>query len=345
MTRNKNILKRFISDKFSFSDYLSVLSWFTSKEDDLLLRECMEEEWNNTDNSIDRKEKLAKILDLLHIQIKRSQLPYSKTKKFHLLFSKIAVSLFIPIFIFAAILSYLHFFSNEGNNLQSYTEIYAPEGTRAKFQLPDGTEGWLNSSSSIRFLTDIKTRKVEISGEVWFDVAHKDKKTFTVVTPYIDVQVLGTRFNVMAYEEEKTTEVILETGKVAILDKDKNVIDQMSPDQKIAYNTETRKLSKECVDAKSYNQWKDGLLIFKNVSMAEIARRLERKYNAEIILHGDSLKHSIFRATFDDERLDEICKLMSEVTPIKYKIHKRKRQDDGTFAKNKVEMWLLTKNE
>jgi len=74
--------------------------------------------------------------------------------------------------------------------------------------------------------------------------------------------------------------------------------------------------------------------------MAEIARRLERKYNTEIILHGDSLKSSIFRATFQDESLDEICKMLSTVAPIKYKIHNREKQADNTFAKGKVEMWL-----
>jgi hypothetical protein len=74
--------------------------------------------------------------------------------------------------------------------------------------------------------------------------------------------------------------------------------------------------------------------------MSEIARRLQRRYNAEIILHGDSLKSSIFRATFQDENLDEICKMLSTVAPIKYKILKGEKLPDNTFAKAKVEMWL-----
>ena len=74
--------------------------------------------------------------------------------------------------------------------------------------------------------------------------------------------------------------------------------------------------------------------------MEKIAQRLERNYNAEIILHGDSLKTSVFRATFRDESLDEICRMLSEVAPVQYRIHKREKQADGTFTKRKIEMWL-----
>jgi hypothetical protein len=74
--------------------------------------------------------------------------------------------------------------------------------------------------------------------------------------------------------------------------------------------------------------------------MTEIARRLERKYNTEIVLHGDSLKSSVFRATFLDENIDEICKMLSTVAPIRYKIHKREKQADSTFTSSKIEMWL-----
>lgn len=344
MTTKTDILKRFVSGKFSFSDYLLVTYWFKNKEHSPDLKIIMEEEWNYTDNTVDKAERLNKILELLHKQIKsETQESLTKVQKIYHRFSRIAAIFFIPALISIALLSYLTFHTT--GTPESYTEIYAPIGTRAKFQLPDGTEGWLNSGSSIKFPVRFKNRNVEISGEAWFDVTHQKSKEFRVITPYFDVKVLGTRFNVVAYNNEETAEIILEKGKVAILDKNDELKTELVPDQQVIYNKSTRQLTKATIDSKSYTSWKDGLLVFKNVPMSEIARRLERKYNAEIILHGNSLKSSVFRATFSDERLDEICKMMSEVAPIEYKIHKRNKQDDGTFPKNKIEMWLKGTNE
>ena len=163
---------------------------------------------------------------------------------------------------------------------------------------------------------------------------------FRVVTPNFDVKVVGTQFNVIDYGAEAIAEVILERGKVLVLDKNGQVKMELEPDQQFVFNKSTKELSKTRIDSKNYTSWKDGLLVFKNVTMTEIARRLERKYNTEIILHGDSLKSSIFRATFLDENLDEICKMLSTVAPIKYKIHKREKQADNTFTKSTIEMWL-----
>ncbi|HZL11298.1 MAG TPA: DUF4974 domain-containing protein [Prolixibacteraceae bacterium] len=154
------------------------------------------------------------------------------------------------------------------------------------------------------------------------------------------VKVLGTQFNVNAYDDEATAGVILERGKVVLLGKDRNIEGELKPNQQMVFNKSTKELLKSDIIASNYTSWKDGLLIFKNEPMWQIAKRLERKYNAEIVLHGDSLKSSIFRATFQDENLDEICEMLSIVAPITYKIHKREKQTDSTFTKSKVEIWL-----
>jgi hypothetical protein len=73
--------------------------------------------------------------------------------------------------------------------------------------------------------------------------------------------------------------------------------------------------------------------------MSEIAKRLERNFNAEIILHGEKLKASVFRLTFRDESLEEIFKELVDVAPIRYQIHRPEAQDDG-FSKSKIEVWL-----
>lgn len=304
------------------------------------LKESMVSDWNETDHTSNNKERLAQILDNLHLQINMSSNGKANVfYNFYRAFSKVAVVLIIPALITVVVLSYLSI--NFPEKAESWAEIHSPVGSRTKFQLPDGTQGWLNGGSSIKYpINFMKHRNVEISGEAWFDVVHLKSEEFRVITPYFDIKVLGTQFNVIAYDNETTAEVILERGKVLLLGKDQEVKGELSPDQHFVYNKSTKALIKTNIDSKAYTSWKDGLLIFKNVPMSEIARRLERRYNAEIILHGDSLKSSIFRATFQDENLDEICKMLSTVAPIKYKIHIREKLPDNTFAKGKVEMWL-----
>jgi ferric-dicitrate binding protein FerR (iron transport regulator) len=340
MDTNKEKIRRFTSGKFSFNDYLSVSSLFKSEENNEGLKESMEMEWNETDHSSSNKERLSQILDNLHLQINRnSKDKVNVFRNFYNAFSKVAVVLIIPALITIAVLSYLTI--NSPERTESWAEIHSPVGSRTKFQLPDGTQGWLNSGSSIKYPVNFMShRNVEISGEAWLDVVHIESKDFRVITPFFDVKVVGTQFNVIAYDDESTAEVILERGKILVLGKDEELKGELNPDQQLVFNKSANEFIKTRIDSKSYNSWKDGILIFRNVPMAEIAKRLERKYNTEIILHGDSLKSSIFRATFQDESLDEICKMLSTVAPIKYKIHDRKKQADNTFAKGKVEMWF-----
>lgn len=338
MKPDKDKIQRYTSGKFSFNDYLSVSSYFQNEEFDDEMREQLKKDWSETESKSEKQERLTQLLDKLHHQINLNRtFKTQKPSNFYRIFSRAAVILLIPALITIGVLSYLSFTNNETN---SWAEIQSPIGARTKFQLPDGTQGWLNSGSSIKYPINFKKRNVEVSGEAWFDVVHQHSNAFRVITPYFDVKVLGTQFNVIAYQNEETAEIILERGKVEVYSKDQKLLSELIPDQDLVFDKSTNKITRKNIDSKSYTSWKDGLLVFKNEPMSEIAKRLSRRYNADIILHGDSLKTSIFRATFQDENLDEICKMLSTVAPIEYKIHKREKQADDTFTKSKVEMWL-----
>ena len=342
MDTKKEKIGRFVSGKFSFNDYLSVNSFFQKEQHNHDLEKIMEHDWAETGNSGNDRERLSKILDKLHLQINQNIVEQPHSFNFYRLFSKVAAVLLIPALITIVVLSYIAV--KPSDKAESWVQIYSPVGARTKFQLPDGTQGWLNGGSSIKYPVNfVRNRNVGVSGEAWFDVVHLGSDEFRVTTPYFDVKVLGTQFNVVAYDDESTAEVVLERGKILVLGKDTEV--EMKPDQHVVFNKSTKEFTKKCIDSKTYTSWKDGWLIFKNVPMAEIAKRLERRYNTEIVLHGDSLKTSVFRATFQDENLEDICKMLATVAPVKYKMHKRVVQPDGTFAKGKVEMWLIDKYE
>ncbi|MCW0483090.1 FecR family protein [Gaoshiqia sediminis] len=340
MDTNKEKIKRFISGKFSFNDYLAVSDWFRQEEKQDELRMSMEEEWSETTSTGPDQQRLSRVLDKLHHRINLEK-PVSATalQRYYRLFSKVAAILLIPALITIALLAYLS--TDRLGSVDAWAEIHSPIGTRTKFQLPDGTVGWLNSGSVIKYpVSFLSSRHVEVSGEAWFDVVHRESDPFYVKTPWFQVKVLGTQFNVISYEDEKTAEVILERGKVQVTGVDTKFKNTLEPDQHLVYDKSARQTFQTRIDAKSYTSWKDGLMIFKNEPMAEIARRLERRYHAEIILHSDSLKTSVFRATFQDEDLDEICRMLSTVAPIRYKIHEREKRPDDTFTKTRIEMWL-----
>ncbi|WP_346858245.1 FecR family protein [uncultured Draconibacterium sp.] len=315
------------------SDYLSVKEYFKNEEYDENLSEQMKSDWDET-SSTDRS--MNHILKFLHTKMGIEELNFRQ--KSYRLFSKIAAILILPAFITIAFLTYQ---SIKQNNAEvTWVEIFSPAGSRTNFQLPDGSIGWLNSGSSIKYPSQFKgERRVEISGEVWFDVVHKRNKEFKVNTPYFEIKVLGTQFNVTSYPSEKTAQVILDKGKVELTGKNGRQAITMTPNQRVVYDITKKNFVKSECDASSYCSWKDGLLIFKNVPFSEIAQRVGRKYNAEIIVHDEALNSEIFRATFEDETLDQICKLLAGVVPIEYKIHKRIIQPDGSFSKNKVEIW------
>lgn len=336
MSIDKERIKRFAENKFSLNDYLAVSSWFKKEESQSEMKQCLEEDWSETGNTGVQLAVLSRILDKLHHRISLAR--ENSVARFYRSFSRIAALLLIPALLTVAVLGWL--MVRDRNQVETWAAIHSPAGTRTQFQLPDGTTGWLNGGSSIKYPVRFDHRRVEISGEAWFDVVPSKLREFRVITPYFDVKVLGTRFDVVSYAHERTAEVILEQGKVQILGKDESVEAELSPDQHLVFDKSTKRAMIGRIDSRRYTSWRDGWLILKNEPMTEIARRLGRRYNAEIILHGDSLKSSVFRATFRDENLDEIFRLLSTVAPIRYRINDRKRLPDGTFDKSQVEMWL-----
>ena len=340
MKIDKEAIRRFTSGKHSYNDNLKVSSYFIEKEYDDALRELLNKDWEKTDMSEDNEYDLEGVLNRLHDKINLLSTKTIRKNRMLKLFSRCASILFIPL-IMATILLSIHNL-NKKESVVAWAEIHSPLGTRTNFQLPDGTTGWLNSGSTLKYPLDFSDHRiVKLSGEAWFDVVHIDFSNFKVETSGFDVKVTGTILNVVAYKNDNFFEVILEEGSVIVENKDIDFRGKLLPDQRLVYNKDTQELSQTNIDSRSYTSWKDGTLIFYNEPMSEIARRLGHRYNAEIILHGDELKSSIFRATFQDENIEEICKLLATVAPIKYVIHDRRVESDGSFPPYKIEMWLI----
>jgi ferric-dicitrate binding protein FerR (iron transport regulator) len=255
--------------------------------------------------------------------------------------TRIAAILFIPLLVTTLLYC---FQNNSTKNLQSYSEIYAPYGTRTNFYLPDGSTGRLNGGSSLRFPTQFrgKSRDVQLTGEAYFNVTPNPQKAFIVSTGKIDVKVFGTSFNVIAYADEQTTEVTLESGKVEVFKKINNSIESLgllNPDESFIYNSLSDSSEINSVNTTEKLSWLDGKLTFKYEPFEEVVRKINRWYNVNIVIKDDVLKTYIYYGTFQDETLDEILKLLQITAPIRFKDLPRERKQDAIFEKRNIEIY------
>jgi ferric-dicitrate binding protein FerR (iron transport regulator) len=220
---------------------------------------------------------------------------------------------------------------------EAWVEIKAPAWTRAQFSLPDGTTVWLNSNSSVKYNGNFNTdRHITLKGEALFDVYKDKKRPFIVNTPEINVKVLGTRFNIASYENEKNVEVVLEEGKLIFNDKLMNKSYTMSPNDLVIYDKTLKDFSTEVVQSHKYLSWTEGKLIFRNDPLDVVARRLERWYNIDVEVNVSSTEDIRWRATFIDDGLEDVLSVMKLSLPINYRIENGNLKPDGTYVKKKV---------
>jgi transmembrane sensor len=273
-------------------------------------------------------------LDKVHHRIRLNennkliQFSFSKT------FQRVAAILIIPLLL--TFVGYIYTQSGKTRSI-SFAEIQCPLGVRTRFQLPDGSTGFLNSGSTLKYPVQFTTeRSVELTGEAFFDVVHNKKIPFYVNTKNLNIKVLGTTFDVIANEDEKIEEIVLQTGKVDVSTKDGKKLASLLPDEQLILDIENQTFSKTEVIASQYTTWKEGKLVFRNENMQQVALRLSRWYNADVVVGDKLLDNYTFHATFIDEPLEEVLKLISITTPISYNEVKRTADSQGIYQKRKV---------
>jgi len=333
---DKEILIRYLKRKDTLDDYQTLVNWFRDSEL-LELDRFIHENWERFEEPYTEKD-LNFILQKVQSRIYLSENRQKRT--IWSLYKQIAAVLLLPILLFT---SYL-LLTSRGNSPvnDSWAEIHSPLGARTQFKLPDGTTGWLNSGSSIQYPISFTKREVKISGEIYFDVVHKNNEEFIVKTPAVDVIVLGTKFDVSAYPEDNFMKVVLEEGKVKLNAKDGAFSEVLSPDEKFELDFNQRRGTIIKVNSSLQSSWKDGKLVFHDEPLSQVLKRMERWYNVQFEVEDKELNNYVYKATFKDETLDEVLKLLAITSPIKYEILDRKLDKNGTYSTKKIK---ITKNE
>ena len=322
---DSEVLNRYLNGNYTPDDYQQVKTWFEKNGQTEQLDGFIHQNWKEFKEQQPGKDLnfiLQKIQRQIYLEEKRK-----KTTLWHF-YRQIAAVLLFPVLLVTAYLLI------NNNNFQdgAWAEIRSPAGARTQFMLPDGTSGWLNSGSSIQYPVGFKNREVKITGEAYFDVAKKNNEKFIVQTPALDITVLGTKFNVAAYLEDNFVEVVLEEGKVKLDGKNKAFSEFLSPAERFVLDTNQKKGEISKVDAGIYSAWKDGKLVFRDEPLSEVLKKMERWYNVQFVMEDEQLKTYIYQATFKDETLEEVMRLLAFTAPISYEILDRKLNSDGIYS-------------
>ena len=273
---------------------------------------------------------------------KKASSQKNPVRKLYEQFARIAAILIIPLILYTA---YIQFFKVDQTLREATSQLLtvsSQAGTITKLALPDGSKVCLNAGSTISYPNnfDSNTRKVSLTGEAYFEVAKNKKVPMVVSAGNVNLKVYGTSFNVNAFPSEGFVIITLVEGSVSLSSpsgkfKGKNEF-FIEPGQTITYFDDSKKLFVQNEDPFLYIAWKDGMLVFKNNTFETVLKRLSRKFNVDIELKDQTLASIPMDATFRDENINEILRLLSLSTPFRFYYGSPQKLPDGTFAKSKI---------
>lgn len=212
--------------------------------------------------------------------------------------------------------------------------LTVPVGGEYRFTLADGTRVWVNSASEVRFPTRFtgERREIHTTGEVYLEVAHDSLRPFIVRSGDKSVQVLGTKFNFMAYPDERQVVTTLVEGSVAFCDAEHCV--RLRPGEQVVLDETAEKIDKRRVDVSLYTSWVTGSFEYERMALEDIARQLSRWYNVRFVFDAPEFRTHLFTGVVRrTQTLDEVLVLMEKTTDVSFEIVDRvvhvKRAKDG----------------
>lgn len=348
----KELLIKYLNNKCTDTELGEVLRWIKADALNEDGKNWIFEDWNScqeTEN-LEEDEKFTTIFDKIQEKIDNNTQGNSKVanKTLTLTFAtqwitRAAAVLLIPVLTFL-------FYTLSERKIESdkfarlavdSLEVIAPMGSRTVVQLSDGSVVHLNYGSRIKYPQFFSgdTRKVVLTGEALFKVAHNPNKPFIVKAGNLNIKAVGTTFNVLAYPDDDVIETTLVNGKVILeqinLNERSKTIGTMIPGQHIEYNAISGAISSTKGKVEKYISWTDGKLIFEDSPILQVAERLSQMFNVDFEIN-DEIKDYIYTVSLEDESLTQVLDLMTIATPVAYKILPRKKLQDGTFSKQLI---------
>ena len=310
------LLNKFRSGEISPAEFQELRSGINGISDSEL-KEMMYSEWDRYCNYEPLPdEKIEELYSSLHITGKEVKPKFTLSRYW----VQIAASL---LFIIAGGLTVLTYMQNQTINTLAEQNVVIRSGDYGKslVTLPDGTIVHLNAKSSLTYSQDFgrEDRKVKLSGEGFFEVKKDTEKKFTVGTGYMDITVLGTKFNVYAYETKDIVEMSLVEGSVDVTtSRPPYQSIRVKPNEKVVYNKRTGNLLHERTSNKLETAWINKELVFRSERLEDVFRCLSRKFAVTFSVDDETLLNDVYTGTFDDENVESIMRVLKYHYKFKY---------------------------
>lgn len=304
----ENLLRKYHSGQLSKEEF-EKLKEEINHSDDENLKNLLQKHWESYEEDYPLQK--AKKATLYHSIERKMPVPMFVRIRTH--WSQIAAGLLLLLSVGMSVLFYSQ--RQELQQLTSRNVVIRSSESPSSVTLPDGTKVRLNTRSSLTYQQDFgrEDRRVELSGEGYFDVKRDETKQFVVQTDFIDITVLGTSFNVYAYEDKDFLEMALVEGSVCV-----NTIQppyktlHARPNEKITYNKHTGELTLETTSNRTETAWTKPELAFRHTPLHEVFRTLERKFNVTVSISDTTLFSDTYTGTFKKSTLEDILNVLKQ---------------------------------
>ncbi len=318
--KEKNILlyQKFLKGEILPNQEIELFKWLESSESQESMRFFYKEKWDSIKECNVPAEIQNRMLEFIN---KHKQVENSNTSFLFKCMRYAAIIIFSFIIGISAefIFNKLH---NSSNNTKKVI-ITANKGQRAKVTLADGTKVWLNSDSELKYDNNYgtKERNVWLKGEGYFEVTKDSECSFTVICKDIEVEALGTIFNVKSYPKDKKTTVSLVQGKVKTTANNKSIT--MKSNECVSYCKCSGRLYKENLEYFNNSlMWKENQLAFNSAKLKDMAIVFSRIYNINVVFNSEDIKEIAFSGVIKNNSLENVLELINITSHIDYEINK-----------------------
>ena len=280
-THYKELIEKYFEETITDVEIKELSDWI---KNDRQLHDWWEQEFERSDSSMN-----PVLRDKLFARIKEETLG-KEVRPLRIIPWKWVAAILLPV----CVAFFTYYLLDSSPTAETPFIVKAGKGDKATIELPDGTNVVLNSASQLSYMNNFgeKVRRVQLNGEAYFKVAHDEKHAFIVQIGDLEVKVLGTSFNVSAYEDAKDVTVVLLEGKVGVYAQKISHI--MKPGDKIEYNKATHKITATQVHPNDYIEWTKGNMYFEKESLENIMKTLSRIYDVEIRFDSNKLPNEYF---------------------------------------------------
>ena len=317
------LIERFFSDTISEEELSLLRQWYCDETKKDEIKSLYWDKWCASSDDMDIEvqtqvwQNLQKVLEEKEPMEDKAKVISPHRHRIYL-WMRYAALFLLPFM--GGIFTY-YFFVAKGSSVlpMKDMEVIVERGQKAKVSLPDGTSVWMNSDTKLKYAADFnyKDRVIELDGEAFFDVAKNKEKPFVVKANDLEVQALGTQFNVKAYSTDNQLVTSLIEGMVAVRDKKETVI--LNPNEMADFYKFDNKIVKNRIeDVDLVLAWRANELAFDGENLEEIATILERLYNINIVFESPKLKKIRFSGKIKNNNLENVFQLINLVAPISY---------------------------